>query len=309
MGKKYYWLKLKDDFFTQPKIKKLRRIAGGDTYTIIYLKMQLLSLKNEGRLLWEGTEDNFVDEIALCIDEDPENVGVTVNYLLRQGLLEQASETEFSLPQAMQSIGSETSGAERVRRFRERHKTLEIGTGPEQTGQKVLHCNADVTSCNTEIERRDRERDREKREEIEGEGTTADEPPAPPRPPVPYEAIKDFYNLTCSSFPRCTTMSESRKKAIKARFTSGYTLEDFKKVFVKAEGSSFLKGRNDRNWTATFDWMIKDRNMAKILEGNYDDHDMGPGPGPRPAGGGRNNTGFQTSNPFLEMLREERDKQ
>ena len=102
MGKKYYWLKLKDDFFTQPKIKKLRRIAGGDTYTIIYLKMQLLSLKNEGRLLWEGTEDNFVDEIALCIDEDPENVGVTVNYLLRQGLLEQASETEFSLPQAMQ---------------------------------------------------------------------------------------------------------------------------------------------------------------------------------------------------------------
>lgn len=104
-------------------------------------------------------------------------------------------------------------------------------------------------------------------------------------------------------------MSESRKKAIKARFTSGYTLEDFKKVFVKAEGSSFLKGRNDRNWTATFDWMIKDGNMAKILEGNYDDHDMGPGPGPRPAGGGRNNTGFQTSNPFLEMLREERDKQ
>ena len=103
-------------------------------------------------------------------------------------------------------------------------------------------------------------------------------------------------------------MSESRKKAIKARFTSGYTLEDFKKVFVKAEGSSFLKGRNDRNWTATFDWMIKDRNMAKILEGNYDDHDMGPGPGPRPAGGGRNNTGFQTSNPFLEMLNEERDK-
>ena len=73
MGKKYYWLKLKDDFFTQPKIKKLRRIAGGDTYTIIYLKMQLLSLKNEGRLLWEGTEDNFVDEIALCIDEGVRN--------------------------------------------------------------------------------------------------------------------------------------------------------------------------------------------------------------------------------------------
>ena len=36
--KKYYWLKLKDDFFNSREIKKLRRIAGGDTYTIIYLK-------------------------------------------------------------------------------------------------------------------------------------------------------------------------------------------------------------------------------------------------------------------------------
>jgi hypothetical protein len=38
-----------------------------------------------------------------------------------------------------------------------------------------------------------------------------------------------------------------------------------------AEASSFLKGSNDRNWTATFDWLIKDANMPKVLEGNYDD--------------------------------------
>ena len=38
-----------------------------------------------------------------------------------------------------------------------------------------------------------------------------------------------------------------------------------------AEGSSFLKGKNDRNWSATFDWMVKDANMAKILDGNYAD--------------------------------------
>ena len=44
-NKRYYWLKLKDDFFRQPKIKKLRQIAGGDTYTVIYLKLQLLSLQ------------------------------------------------------------------------------------------------------------------------------------------------------------------------------------------------------------------------------------------------------------------------
>ena len=65
-------------------------------------------------------------------------------------------------------------------------------------------------------------------------------------------------------------MSDSRKKAIKARLNT-YSLEDFKTVFENAEASSFLKGSNDRNWTATFDWLIKDSNMAKVLEGNYAD--------------------------------------
>lgn len=296
--KRYFWLKLKENFFQDKTIKKLRKIAGGDTYTVIYLKLMLLGLKDGGKLFFDGVENSFHEELALEIDEDSENVKFTLMFLEKTGLLEEINESELFLTRMPEMIGSETDKAELMRRKRAQNRV--------QSGNNVTGALPGVTLCYTEIEK---EKDKEIDTEIEREkdGTT-DEPPAPPRPPVPYEAIKDFYNLTCSSFPRCTTMSESRKKAIKARFTSGYTLEDFKKVFVKAEGSSFLKGRNDRNWTATFDWMIKDGNMAKILEGNYDDHDMGPGPGPRPAGGGRNNTGFQTSNPFLEMLNEERDK-
>ena len=107
----------------------------------------------------------------------------------------------------------------------------------------------------------------------ECEGETADEPPAPA--PAPYEAIKSLYNTICKSFPRCKALSDARRKAIKARFVSGYTLEDFETLFTKAEKSSFLKGRNNRNWTASFDWLIKDANMAKVLDGNYDDHHQG----------------------------------
>ena len=65
-------------------------------------------------------------------------------------------------------------------------------------------------------------------------------------------------------------ISEKRKKAIRARLKTGYTLEDFQRLFEKAEASDFLKGRNKRDWTATFDWLICDSNMAKVLEGNYD---------------------------------------
>lgn len=138
--KKYYWLKLKDDFFRDKKMKKLRNIAGGDTYTIIYLKMQLLSLKNSGVLIFENVEDTFEEEIALEIDEKVEDVKVCLLYLEKTGLLE-CKDNEYVLPQTIDCIGSETAVAERVRRSRERKKQIE-----------ALHCNSSETNCNTEID-------------------------------------------------------------------------------------------------------------------------------------------------------------
>lgn len=137
MAKKYYWLKLMNDFFTQPKIKKLRRIAGGDTYTIIYLKMQLLSLRDNGKLFFEGIEDGFEEEIALTIDEDVENVKVTIQYLMSQGLLDVISENEFLMTETQSLIGVESDSAQRVRKHRLK---------------KSLQCNGCVTLCNTDID-------------------------------------------------------------------------------------------------------------------------------------------------------------
>ena len=144
-NKKYYWLKLKEDFFRDKEIKKLRRIAGGDTYTIIYLKLQLLSLKKEGKLIFDNLEDSFAEEMALEIDEATENVKITLMYLQKCGLLEDVAENEFILPQAIKSIGNETQGAERVRKHRENKKALQSNTQP-------LLSNTTVTKCNTEIE-------------------------------------------------------------------------------------------------------------------------------------------------------------
>lgn len=87
---------------------------------------------------------------------------------------------------------------------------------------------------------------------------------------INYQQIAGMYNETCVSFPRITKLSDSRKRAIKARLKQ-YTIEDFKKLFTMAEESSFLKGQNDRDWSANFDWLIKDSNMAKVLDGNYAD--------------------------------------
>lgn len=131
MGKRYYWLKLPDDFFRQKPIKKLRKIAGGDTYTIIYLKMLLISLKNEGKLFFDGVEENFTEEIALELDEEEENVKVTVQFLMAQGLLQLIDESEYELTECSRMVGSESASAERMRRLRDK-KVSQCDTGVTQ---------------------------------------------------------------------------------------------------------------------------------------------------------------------------------
>jgi hypothetical protein len=82
--------------------------------------------------------------------------------------------------------------------------------------------------------------------------------------------IVDLYHSVCISFPRIRAVSSKREKDIKARLET-YSIEDFKALFEKAEASSFLKGKNDRSWRATFDWLINETNMVKVLEDNYID--------------------------------------
>ena len=65
MQKKYYWLKLPISFFSDPRIKKLRRIAGGDTYVIIFLKIMLTVINSEGIYTYEGIEKTLEEELAL----------------------------------------------------------------------------------------------------------------------------------------------------------------------------------------------------------------------------------------------------
>lgn len=108
---------------------------------------------------------------------------------------------------------------------------------------------------------RDKDRDIERDKDIDKERE---------RDSIDYQQIADLYNETCVSFPRLTKLSDSRKKAIRARMKQ-YSVDDFRRMFEMAESSDFLKGKNGKNWPATFDWMVKDANMAKILDGNYQD--------------------------------------
>lgn len=169
-SKRFYWLKLMKDFFSQPKIKKLRKIAGGDTYTIIYLKLQLLSIDNNATIEYQGIEPTFEEEMALTIDEDVDNVSVTLTYLISQNLIVKESETKYVLTETLNLIGSENKSTERVRKLRERQKGVGSVTNQQLCNADVTQCNAVVTNCNTEIEiEKEIELDKELELEIEKE--------------------------------------------------------------------------------------------------------------------------------------------
>ena len=79
-----------------------------------------------------------------------------------------------------------------------------------------------------------------------------------------------MYTSICKSFPNIKTLSAKRKTTIKARWNQYKgDINVFNELFLLAESSDFLKGVNNRNWKADFDWLINENNMAKVLENKY----------------------------------------
>ena len=247
MAKKYYWLKLKDNFFNQKEVKKLRRIAGGDTYTIIYLKMQLLSIKKDGIIEFEGTEKDLAEQLSYEIDEDGDNIQTTLLFLRANNLIEEISENNFLLTKVPDCIGKEGASAERVRRHRERKALLE-----KEKEQKMLQCNSEVTNSNDVVI--------ESNTEIEKE--------------INNNISKDiFINKVVSEWNSIGVspiklIRGTRQKMLNARIKE-YSEEGVLQAINNIKHSDFLKGQNKNSWVITIDWFLKPNNFIKVYEDNY----------------------------------------
>ena len=175
MDKKYYWLKLKEDFFQDVRMKKLRKVAGGDTYTIIYLKLQLLSIKNNGVLIYNGYLETIEEEFALAIDEDVQNVKMTLAFLFANKLIEEVESNKFLMTETIKCIGSETAAAERMRNHRKQENdknqklTYSNNENEYDLCKNASHCYTDVTNCYADVAScyTEKREDIDKREDIE----------------------------------------------------------------------------------------------------------------------------------------------
>lgn len=148
--KKYYWLKLEENYFDLKVQKALRKLPSGSDMLICYLKMQLKYLNTGGIIEFQGIYDDLAQELALDIDEEEDLVKMTLSILEKWKVLE-PYDNGIYITEMQERIGSKTDVALRVARHRER--------------QKMLHCNTNETKCNSikeiEIEKEiDKEKDK-----------------------------------------------------------------------------------------------------------------------------------------------------
>lgn len=245
-NKNYYYIRLKDNFFETEAIQILESMPDGYLYSNILLKMYLKSLKFDGCLMYNERIPYNANVLATLTRHNVGTVEKALSIFKELDLVEILDNGAIFMLDIQNYIGKSTTEADRKREYRnriEQEKQLLIG---QMSGQNSDNSIPEIRDKS--IENRDKE-NREKK--------------------IDYQLVVDMYNETCVSFPRIRSLSDARKKAVKARLNT-YTIEDFKTLFEKAEASDFLKGKNGRDWSATFDWLIKDSNMAKVLDGNYD---------------------------------------
>lgn len=244
------WIKITTDMFDNRKIKHLRRLPDGNSIVLIWVMLLTLAGRcNSGGMIFLTENIPYTPKmLADELDFEESTVLLALNALEQLCMIQTNGDGFLAVTgwEKHQNI----EGMEKIReskrlaqaRWRAKKKALELST-------------VDTT----EIENNNAEEEKEEDEDKEKE-----------RDKIDYKGIVAAFNSICVSFPSVKALSDARKKAIKARLNN-FSLDDFKTLFEKAEASSFLKGKNDRNWSATFDWLIKDSNMAKVLDGNYDD--------------------------------------
>lgn len=124
-SKKYYWLKLKSDFFDDDTIKFIEEQENGIKYSNFYLKLCLKSLKTDGkliRLVGETLIPYDINSLSKLTGVEFDTVRSAMQLFESIGLIKVLESGEIYLSQIDELIGSETDKAQMMRRLRAERK-------------------------------------------------------------------------------------------------------------------------------------------------------------------------------------------
>lgn len=278
---KYYYMRLKEDFFDSDEIKILEGMPNGYKYTNLLLKLYLKSLKMGGALRLNEYIPFDDEMIASVCNMDIDTVRVAMNLYKKLGIVDILDDGTIYMLQIQELIGKSSTEAERKQRYRkqiELQKMKQIECRNDENGEDWDNCpdiyGTSVGQHPPEIEI-EREIELEIEIEKEKEEYSADEQSTPalaPTPTVktPYQEIISLYHEICISLPKVRELTDTRKKNIKSRYLQmGSDLQQMRAFFDRVERSDFLTYRNGK-FTANLDWIFTQRNYVKIIEGQYD---------------------------------------
>ncbi len=117
-NKKYYFLKLKEDFFDQREIVVLEGSKDGVLYVNILLKLYLKSLQHNGKLLLNEMTPLSAEMIALLTRHEIGTVERAMRAFMQLGLVEVLEDNTFYMPEIEEMTGKGSSDGERKARYR-----------------------------------------------------------------------------------------------------------------------------------------------------------------------------------------------
>lgn len=261
------WIKLATDIFDNRKIKAIEQMPDGDAIVVIWLKiLTLAGTVNDGGSVYFTRDIPYSDQLLAAQFSRPlPLIQLALSTFEKFGMIEIVDDIihvsnweKYQNIEGMDKIREQN----RLRKQRQRER------------EKALTDKCHVTVTGSHATEEDKEEDKNKNK-IYKKTTSSLSTSVDPAPTITASEVVDLYHEICKSYPRVRSLSDNRRKAINARLRT-HSIDDIKEVFEKAENSSFLKGKNKRNWSANFDWLMTDNNFCKILDGNYDDKQEKP---------------------------------
>ena len=255
-------------FFTDVKIRKISRACGSQSTSILICLLCNI-YKDEGYyILWD---EDLPFVIADTVGVSEGAVKEVLIKSLQVGFFDQELYEKYKIL---------TSSGIQKRFLLATYQRKETTIIPEY----LINCaNNSINCTNNSINHSDNEQskskvkvNRKKRKEKENNKETSpngeekkDELSLSHSQKIDWVGLMNWYNsLFRDKLPAIKSMTETRKKAVKARIAQ-YGKESIRTVFNLVLQSSFLLGGNDHNWKCDFDWIFKQANYTKILEENY----------------------------------------
>ena len=143
-NKKYYWLKLKRDFFKRHDIRIIEEMPNGKDYVLFYLKLLLESVDHEGTLRFSDAVPYNEQMLSVITNTNVDIVTSAMKVFIELKMVDVFDDQTIYMSEVEKLIGSEAWSTERSRRCRENKRLLQCNTNATQVQHRATSRNEEI---------------------------------------------------------------------------------------------------------------------------------------------------------------------